>query len=172
MMRHTRSALFFSLLALSACATKTEMPPVDRTHVEASNASVPSQAEVTARLAEAAQRTADAVESLASIEQARTPELYTPLVADAPQELRLLVTVQWTGPWENLLKVMSERVNYGFRVIGKAPPVPVVVTVDAKQEPYVDVMRNIGLQAAGRADLVLDSQNKMVEVRYAPDTGR
>lgn len=145
---------------------------MDRTHVEASNASVPSQAEVTARLAEAAQRTADAVESLASIEQARTPELYTPIVADAPQELRLLVTVQWTGPWENLLKVMAERVGYGFRVIGKTPPVPVVVTVDAKQEAYVDVMRNIGLQAAGRADLVLDSQNKMVEVRYAPDTGR
>ncbi len=107
-----------------------------------------------------------------SIEQARTPELYTPIVADAPAELRLLVTVQWVGPWENLLKVLAERVNYQFRVIGKSPATPVVVTIDARQQPFVDVMRNVGLQGAGRADLVLDSQNKVVEVRYAPDTGR
>jgi defect-in-organelle-trafficking protein DotD len=171
-MRHSSSALLLSVLALSACATKTEMPPVDRTRVEALNASVPDAATITARLAEAAQRTADAVENLSSIEQARTPELYSPVVNDAPPELRLLVTVQWTGPWENLVKVMAERVNYDFRVIGKSPPTPVVVTVDARQQPYVDVIRNIGLQAAGRADLVLDSQNKVVEIRYAPDTGR
>ncbi len=171
-MRHIRSALLVSLVFLSACATKTDLPPVDKTHVEVTNSGAPSSAEVTARLAEAAQRTADAVESLASIEQARTPELYTPIVADAPAELRLLVTIQWNGPWENLLKVMAERVNYDFRIIGKSPPTPIVVVVDARQQPYVDIMRNIGLQAAGRADLVLDSRNRVVEVRYAPDTGR
>lgn len=171
-MRHTQFALLLSVLALTACATKTGLPPVDKTHVEVSNPNTPSYTEVTARLAEAAQRTADAVEDLASIEHARTPELYTPVVADAPPELRLLVTVQWAGPWESLLKVMAERVGYSYRVIGKAPPVPIVVTVDAHQQPYVDVMRSVGLQASGRADLVLDSQRKVVEVRYAPDTGR
>lgn len=156
----------FAVLSLAGCASGADNTrvTVDRTPV--------SDMTITARLAEAAQRTATAVENLASIEQARTPELYTPVVTNAPAELRLLMTVQWTGPWENLLKVMAERVNYKFRVIGKAPVTPVVVTVDAKQEPFVDVMRNIGLQGAGRADLVLDSQNKVVEVRYAPDTGR
>lgn len=171
-MRHTKLSLLLSVLALTACATKTELPPVDKTHVEVSNTNTPSYSEVTARLADAAQRTADAVEQLASIENARTPELHTPIVADAPPELRLLVTVEWTGPWESLIKVMAERVGYSMNVIGKKPPVPIIVTVDAQQEPYVDVMRDIGLQASSRADLVLDSQRKVVEVRYAPDTGR
>jgi hypothetical protein len=161
-----------ALLALTGCGINKTIPPVDKTVVNVDQPANLSESDITARLAEAAQRTASAVESLASIEQARTPELYTPVVTDAPEELRLLVTVQWRGPWENLLSVLAERVNYQFRVIGKAPVTPVVVTVDAKQQPFVDVMRNIGLQGAGRADLVLDSRNKVVEVRYAPDTGR
>lgn len=160
-----------ALLALAGCSTTKELPPVDNTRVEVTGTQADSTA-ITARLAEAAQRTANALENLASVEQARTPELYTPVVTDAPEELRLLLTVQWTGPWENLLKTMAERVHYQFRVIGKQPPTPIIVTVDAKQQPFVDVMRSIGLQAAGRADLVLDSRSKVVEVRYAPDTGR
>lgn len=161
------SIALFSVLTLAGCSS-TPTTTVQVTGVP-EGVSDPT---ITARLAEAAQRTATAVENLASIEQARTPELYTPVVTNAPAELRLLMTVQWTGPWENLLKVMAERVNYDFRVIGKSPVTPVVVVVDAKQQPFVDVMRNIGLQGAGRADLVLDSQNKVIEVRYAPDTGR
>lgn len=160
-----------ALLTLAGCST-VKSTPVDRTRVTAVMANTADPTDINARLAEAAQRTATAVENLASIEQARTPELYTPVVTNAPEELRLLLTVQWTGPWENLLQVMAERVNYQFRVLGKAPPTPIIVTVDAKQQPFVDVLRNVGLQAAGRADLVLDSQNKVVEVRYAPDTGR
>lgn len=171
MMRSFKLALVvpFLLLGLSGCSSFGGGG--DSTRVEAVTTG-PVNDDITARLAEAAQRTATAVENLQSIEQARTPELYTPIVTDAPAELRLLVTVQWTGPWENLLKVLSERVHYQFRVIGKSPATPVIVTVDARQQPFVDVLRNIGLQGAGRADLVLDSQNKIVEVRYAPDTGR
>lgn len=160
------------LISLAGCSTVKGQQPVDNTRVEAVRTSPADSTAITARLAEAAQRTANALENLASVEQARTPELYTPVVTDAPEELRLLLTVQWTGPWENLLKTMAERVNYGFRVIGKQPPTPIIVTVDAKQQPFVDVLRNVGLQAAGRADLVLDSRSKVVEVRYAPDTGR
>jgi len=160
------------VLGLAGCSTVKGQQPVDDTRVEAVSANPADSTAITARLAEAAQRTATALENLASVEQARTPELYTPVVTDAPEELRLLLTVQWTGPWENLLKTMAERVNYEFRVIGKPTPTPIIVTVDAKQQPFVDVLRNIGLQAAGRADLVLDSRSKVVEVRYAPDTGR
>ena len=159
------------LLALTGCSSFGMGKPADDLVLTASTPG-PQDTAITARLAEAAQRTATAVESLASIEQARTPELYTPVVTNAPPELRLMVTVQWSGPWENLLKAMAQRVNYEFRVIGKAPIVPIVVTVDAQQQPFVDVMRSVGLQAAGRADLVLDSQNKVIEARYAPDTGR
>jgi DotD protein len=161
--------VLFLPLALSGCGmfSSNKVTPTEI------NISAPAEdPEITARLAEAAQRTATAVESLASVEQARTPELYTPIVSDAPAELRVLVTVAWTGPWEQLIKTLSERVGYQFQVIGKEPPTPVVVTVDARQQPFVDVLRNIGLQGAGRADLVLDSKNKVIEVRYAPDTGR
>lgn len=170
----TRLTLVLPLvvLGLAGCSTVKGQQPVDDTRVEAVSANPADSTAITARLAEAAQRTATALENLASVEQARTPELHTPIVTDAPEELRLLLTVQWTGPWENLLKTMAERVNYEFRVIGKPTPTPIIVTVDAKQQPFVDVLRNIGLQAAGRADLVLDSRSKVVEVRYAPDTGR
>ncbi len=173
-MTRARYSLILPLLvlAVTGCSSVKSSRPVDQTVVSADFGNTPSEVEISARLAEAAQRTATAVETLASIEQARTPELYTPVVSDVPPELRLLITMQWRGPWENALSVMAERVKYKFRVIGKAPATPIVVLVDAKQQPFVDVMRNIGLQGAGRADLVLDSRNKVVEVRYAPDTGR
>lgn len=177
-MKNVRLALVLplALFSLTGCSTVSgwfdSSDEGDQTQVTAITTPAPDSGDITARLAEAAQRTANAVENLQSIEQARTPELYTPVVSEVPPELRILITVQWTGPWESLLKVMSERVGYQFRAIGKQTPTPIVVTVDAKQQPYVDVMRNIGLQAAGRADLVLDSQNKVVEIRYAPDTGR
>lgn len=171
-MRLSHSALILPLavVALTGCSSwfRSSQPQ----SVTVASSAPTNDPEISARLAEAAQRTATAVENLASVEQARTPELYTPVVTDAPPELRVNVTVAWTGPWENLLYTLSERVGYKFQAIGKAPPSPIIVTVDAKQQPFVDVLRNIGLQGAGRADLVLDSQNKVIEVRYAPDTGR
>lgn len=172
-MKNVRLALVLplALFSLTGCSTVSgwfdSSDEGDQTQVTAITTPAPDSGDITARLAEAAQRTANAVENLQSIEQARTPELYTPVVSEVPPELRILITVQWTGPWESRAPRPSVLAISSFWRFAS-----IVVTVDAKQQPYVDVMRNIGLQAAGRADLVLDSQNKVVEIRYAPDTGR
>lgn len=126
---------------------------------------------VSLRLASAADRASAALQTLASVEQARTPSVAIQSVPSAPQELRRSVSVEWVGPIEPLTQKLADRAGYRFRVNGDAPPAPVVVHVVAKQKSVVEVLRDVGLQAGTRADVSVDVDQKVVELNYAPASG-
>lgn len=126
---------------------------------------------VSLRLASAADRASAALQTLASVEQARTPAVSIQSVPSAPQELRRSVSVEWVGPIEPLAQKLADRAGYRFRVNGAAPPAPVVVHVIAKQKSVVEVLRDVGLQAGTRADIAVDVDQKVVELNYAPASG-
>lgn len=126
---------------------------------------------VTLRLAEAAERAASALNNISQIEQAQRP---APPVEDysmAPPELLEPVSVTWTGPVEQFLRTMSNRIGYGFRSIGAAPPVPITVRIDEYQQPLIKLIKSASLQVTGKADVVLDASRRAVELRYAPTDG-
>lgn len=118
------------------------------------------------RLAQAAGDAADALSTLAAIEQARTPNAAIGRVENAPAALQRAVTVRWNGPIMPITKRLAERAGYGFRVLGTDPPVPVVVNLNARERSVIDLLRDIGLQAGTRADIAVDASNQRVEVRY------
>lgn len=149
------------LAALSACAT----PPDDTPQL------VASPDRVSLMLAEAADKASTALETLAAVEYARTPDVAVSPVDNAPAELRRAITVNWVGPAEPILKKLAERASYGFMAIGQPPSVPLVVTIDAENRPVIDVLRDLGLQLGGRADVKVDGTRGMVELHYAPNTG-
>lgn len=156
-----RSLLFMvlaGLVLLPGCENSTSITPV---------ATEPDI--VTVKLAQAADKAAQALDSIAGIEQQRNPA--TPLIEDytnAPAALMQPVSIRWSGGIELITKALAERAGYRFHVKGNIPPVPLVVNVDAYQKPVLHVLRNVGLQAGHRADIAIDGANGVIELRYAP----
>ena len=155
----SRSFLLLSGIALLAgCSTETTVTPV---------AAEPDI--VTLKLAAAADKAAQALDSIAGIEAQRAPA--TPKVesfANAPLSQMQPITLRWSGPIETVVRALAERAGLKFRVKGNLPTVPVAVNIDVYQQPILHVLRDIGLQAGHRADIAVDDQSGVVEVRYAP----
>ena len=124
------------------------------------------------RLADAAERAANALEQLALVEDSKTKTTPTPPFLDAPPELLAPVTVTWIGPIEPLAARMAERAGYSFKVIGDSPPVAIVVNISSVSSPLIAVLRDMGLQTGSRADLVVNGRRRVIELRYAAVTGR
>lgn len=126
---------------------------------------------VSAMLAEAADRASTALETLAAVEYSRTPTQSVAPIHDAPKELRRALTVNWVGPVEPLAQTLADRAGYEFYVVGAAPPVPVVISIDAENRPVIDILRDMGLQLGLRGDVKVDGEKRVVEIHYPPVPG-
>lgn len=160
------TTLFAAFVAagLSACAPgkaiKNENPQL-----------VASPDKASMLLAEAADRASTALETLAAVEQTRTPKATVDPIPNVPPELKRAITVNWIGPVAPIAKKLADRAGYRFQEIGGAPPSPIVVSIDAENMPVIDVMRSIGLQLGKRADIRVNGPSKAVEVHYYPQDG-
>jgi defect-in-organelle-trafficking protein DotD len=148
-------------LVLAACspASRVENPQM-----------VAAPDRVSALLADAADRASNALQTLAAIEQTKSPPTNLARTENAPVELRRAVTVAWVGPVDAIAKTLADRASYRFMVMGDTPPVPVVVNLDVENKQVIDVFRDIGLQLGGRANIRVDSNRRVVELHYAPIT--
>lgn len=126
---------------------------------------------VSVMLADAADRVSKSLETLASVEYARTPGVAVAPVGNAPPELRRAITVNWVGPADQIAKTLAERASYNFSVVGSAPPAPVVVSIDVENKPVIEVLRDVGLQLGLRGDIRVDGAGKVVELHYPPHAG-
>ena len=154
--------LLLSVLSLQACETSiiTSKPQM-----------VASPDRVSLMLAEAADRSSRALETLSAIEQYKSPESSIAPIRNAPIELRRAVTTTWVGPVEIISKTLADKAGYGFMILGDEPPVPIVISLDVENRQVIDVLRDIGLQMGSRADIIIDDEYKMVEIQYAPVIG-
>lgn len=126
---------------------------------------------VALRLSAAVDKASAALQTLASVEQARNPGVSLQMPPSAPQELRRIVSVDWTGPIEPIARSLADRAGYKIQINGDVPPVPVVVSIVAREKSVIEVLRDIGLQAGTRADISVDPDRRMVELNYAPVSG-
>jgi defect-in-organelle-trafficking protein DotD len=126
---------------------------------------------VALRLSSAVDKASAALQTLASVEQARNPGVNLQMPPSAPVELRRIVSVDWTGPIEPIARSLADRAGYQMQVNGDRPPVPVVVSLVAREKSVVEVLRDIGLQAGQRADVVVDPDRRLVELNYAAVSG-
>lgn len=166
-----RNLLTFPLLCGLAMTTGCSSSTSTKKFSGGSPQIVASPDTVSAMLAESADRASLALETLASVEKARTPAVNMSPVADVPVELRRAISVNWVGPIEPIAKTLADRAGYGFLVLGNQPSIPVVVSVDAENTRVVDALRDIGLQLGTRGDVKVDAQSRMVEIYYAPNAG-
>jgi defect-in-organelle-trafficking protein DotD len=126
---------------------------------------------VALRLSAAVDKASAALQTLASVEQARNPGVSLQMPPSAPQELRRIVSVDWVGPIEPITRSLADRAGYKIQINGDVPPVPVVVSIVAREKSVIEVLRDIGLQAGTRADVSVDPSRRIVEINYAPVSG-
>ena len=131
---------------------------------------VASPDKATMMLAEAADKASSAIETLAAVEQARTPKASVTPIANVPPRLGRAMTISWVGPVEPVTKQLADRAGYNFLSVGSPPPVPIVVSLDVENQPVIDILRSLGLQLGPRADLKVDANREVVEIHYAPST--
>lgn len=165
---YIKSFLFLTVFALVG-ASLGACTPGKRVHRDPQVVTSPDK--VSLMLAAAADKASNALETLAAIEQSRSPAVSVQPIHNAPPELTRAMTITWVGPAEQLVKKLADRASYTFLTIGDKPPVPLVVSIDAENEPLIDILRDVGLQLGVRADVAVDSTRRMIEVHYAPVTG-
>ncbi|MEZ5815347.1 MAG: DotD/TraH family lipoprotein [Alphaproteobacteria bacterium] len=165
-----RTSRFFNILLVALAVGASGCSSLEK-HSNDEPQIVAAPDTVSAMLANAADRASTALQTLAAIESTRTPATNIGPVGNAPVELRRAITVNWIGPAEPITKTLANRAGYEFLTIGTPPPVPIVVSVDVENRPVIDVLRNIGLQLGVRADVKVDSQRRVIEIHYTPNTG-
>ena len=139
-------ALAIASVALAGCAQPQIKPVATEPDI------------VSERIASATEKASRALDSISGIEQMRTPLPVEQSYADAPATMQQVITVKWTGPIEQIVQTLAGRAGLSFRTKGRAPGVPITVAVDVYQQPLVQVLQNIGLQAGRRADLAVDGR--------------
>jgi len=78
-----------------------------------------------------------------------------------------MVTMPWHGTLEQAVSKLAQYSGYEVKFMGKPPVTPILVQIGASPATVSDHMRNVGIQAGTRADVIIDPALKMVEVRYA-----
>lgn len=119
------------------------------------------------RIAQSAEKASKALETISGIEQQRFPVAPPDDFSAMPPNMTQPITVRWTGPVEQIVQTLAQRAGLRYNTRGKPPSVPITVAIDVYQQPLVEVLRSIGLQAGRRADVNLDGQTGVIEIRYA-----
>ncbi|MDE0407818.1 MAG: DotD/TraH family lipoprotein [Alphaproteobacteria bacterium] len=114
------------------------------------------------RLIEAAERAERALASLARSLPAPDLQSGLPDADTLPAALRRPVSLDWSGPIETLAATLARLAGYRFGEAGRPPARPLIVAVEAENEPLIAVLRDVGLRAGGAATLTVDAANQTV----------
>lgn len=78
-----------------------------------------------------------------------------------------LASLDWSGPIEPLLEKIGELTRYRVKVLGPIPPIPIIVSISARERMIADILKDAGLQAGKRANLVVYPTTRIIELRYS-----
>lgn len=125
--------------------------------------------EVEQQLAQAAARAANAQETLAMVQRARTPIRAEPVdETGLPDELRRRTTLEWSGPAVGLVREMATGIGYSFVEQGNGPANPVLVQVDIKDASVVQALADISLQIQAYSTVAIDPNARKITFIHMP----
>jgi len=148
-------SLFWLSAILAGCSTNQHAA----TKVSSSDPAV-------VQLAEAATSVSQSLFQLAAVEKAASPHKLEKLPDPSSYGMDNLVSVDWTGPVASILQRIANVSHYKLRVLGTEPSIPVVVSVDAENEPIGNVLRNVAYQVHQRAHVIVYPKQRIIELRY------
>ncbi len=156
---NNKSVLLFAIaVLLAACSTTTtKKPPYNHPSDDAS-----------IKLAEAASSVSRSMMEMAKVEKVITPPKHDNLLTiPSSYNLQARASVDWSGPIEELTNRLAKAANYRLRVLGKEPSVPVVISINAKDESLAQILRDVDYQAGQKAYIHVYPNRQVVELRYA-----
>jgi defect in organelle trafficking protein DotD len=126
-----------------------------------------SQHEAETKLSETAASVSRSLAELAEIERATHPQarLLSPVDPDMIG-MGQLASIDWSGPIGPLVKKIAEASKYKLNVLGTPPGIPILVSISAKDTPLSDVLRDANFQCGNKANIVVYSASKIIELRY------
>lgn len=139
-----------------------------KSNVQSSAAKVPSNSAVEKELISAAKSIESSLAMLARTqEQQHVPLLNTAPLITPEGGMSGTVDIDWTGPIEPLVRKLAEMTEYKIKVFGNEPGIPIIVSIAQEHAVVADVLKNAGMQAGKRANLVVFPANRVIELRYA-----
>ena len=151
--------LFATLSLLVGCTTTTfKKPPYNAPSDDAS-----------IKLAEAANSVSNSMLEMARIEKViLPPNNDNTLTISTVSNLQRRASVDWSGPIHEVTKRVALAANFRLRVLGKAPAVPVLISLNCHDLSLAEILRNIDYQAGKKASIHVYPKSQTVELRYAP----
>lgn len=124
--------------------------------------------DATIKLAEAASSVSDSMLEMAKIEKViYPPQKDNTLTIPSAYNLQARASVDWSGPIEELTARIAAAGHFRLRVLGKAPSIPVLISLNVKDDSLAEILRNIDYQAGTKAYLHVYPNSQVVELRYA-----
>lgn len=123
--------------------------------------------DATAQLAEAAAAVSHSLSELAVVSRATAPpcKVRLPCTDNCPG-LSNLVSIDWSGPVEPLVKRLSDAAGYKFRALGVRPAIPAIVTISAKNTTIGSLLRDVAFQSGGKIKIYVMPNVNVIELRY------
>lgn len=155
-----------TVLMLAAVAVGCSSNPSTR---PAANNGVPKPLTIDDRILAAAESVSASVRELALIEASKAPKL-SKASNTAPAGLDARLNVNWSGPVGQFMQSAAAlSKGYTFKIRGKEPAIPVIVTINDKNVSLYDLIRNAALQCGNRANITIDQSdedNKVIILEY------
>lgn len=77
-----------------------------------------------------------------------------------------MASIDWTGPVQPVLKKIAQATHYRLRIIGRKPALPVLISLNVKNKPIADILRNITYQVVMKANIAIYPKSRTIELRY------
>ncbi len=115
--------------------------------------------------AEAATSVSRALNDLANVKNVQN-KLVREEDTAPPLVLTRLITIDWSGPVEPVLKQIAQASQMRLKVLGHEPAIPVLVTLDRQDTMAYELLQDIRGQANGRANVVVFPTSGVIELHY------
>ncbi len=150
--------LFLTSILAAGCAnTHYKKPPFNNPSDDAS-----------IKLAEAASSVSDSMLQMARVVKViKPPAKDNTMTIPNAYNLQARASVDWSGPIAELTDRVAKAAHFRLRVLGKAPSVPILISLDVQDESLAEILRNIDYQAGKKAYIHVYPNTQVVELRYA-----
>ena len=158
-MNHKLFTLFIVSILLAGCSSTSlfKKPPYNAPSDDAS-----------IKLAEAANSVSDSMLEMARVEKViRPPNKDNILTIPNAYNLQARASVDWSGPIEEVTARVAKAAHYRLRVLGKEPSIPVLISLNSKDQSLAEILRDIDYQAGKKAYIHVYPNSQVVELRYA-----
>lgn len=170
-----KQKLMISLIAVAAtamtgCATTTRSADpanMSTERIYSTLVEVAHSIDLNQRILAEAKNTQVMVDAVAAQSPAARNKIEHLTTNKIPYGMDERISLEWSGPIEEIVDVLVDGTQkYTFLPEGKRPPTPILVRVSARDRQIGEILRDVGVQAGARADIIVDENTMLVKLKY------